>query len=504
MAKKKDTGFRLSPKFANMNDHNFYLSKAIVISEELKSQKDVEQTAIVSAFKSPEALKFFFRILSANDFTDYDNRQVYLCMFEMYKSNTLINSSSITIYSKKAFKINSDTLMNISKRESEYYGSFKNDIMFLKESSATIRGKMAFMIAFDKAFSNDAKSDIFEQTEELKQTLNNVLMINQPIIESLAEKASRQVGEEQRSRANNETIGVTTSFQSLDYRTGGFGKTDLVILAARPGMGKTAFVLTIVRKYLFGNEKIPFALFSLEMPVIQLVKRMYSQLERVDLGRITAGKLTDEEFKNMIALCNQLPKHGHIIDDIYDLSQIELCCETLVIEQGVKIVFIDYLQLIIGTSGDTVNERVSIITRRLKLLAKRLNVPIVALSQLSRLGKPKDGKYTVSFVTPDLEDLRDSGSIEQDADVVIFLLRLEYYADKLTLKDDEKGTVKVIYKKVRNGSPFTQGLKWLKDYTLINDDDVTLLAIEQKEIIEKELNNNGNDGNREEYIEPTF
>lgn len=504
MYKKKETGFRLTPRFSNLNDNNYYLTKATIIASEIKIQQNIEITAIVSAFKSPEALKFFFRILSINDFISKNTKLVYECIFEMYKQGILINASSITSFSKNKYPIDFELLMVIAQRETEYFGSFKNDIMFLKESSATIRGKMAFMVAFDKAFSDDAKSDIFEQTEELKQTLNSVLMINQPIIESLAEKASRQVGEEQRSRANNETIGVTTSFQSLDYRTGGFGKTDLVILAARPGMGKTAFVLTIVRKYLFGNEKIPFALFSLEMPVIQLVKRMYSQLERVDLGRITAGKLTDEEFKNMIALCNQLPKHGHIIDDIYDLSQIELCCETLVIEQGVRIVFLDYLQLIIGTTGDTVNERVSIVTRRLKLLAKRLNVPIVALSQLSRLGKPKDGKYTVSFVTPDLEDLRDSGSIEQDADVVMFLLRLEYYADKLTLKDDEKGTIKVIYKKVRNGSPFTQGLKWLKDYTLINDDDATLLAIEQKEIIEKELNNNGNDGNREEYIEPTF
>lgn len=259
------------------------------------------------------------------------------------------------------------------------------------------------------------------------------------------------------SRSQGNVTGLATGFTDLDSRTAGFHASELILIAARPAMGKTAFELNIAQ-YMAFRKNVTVAIFSLEMSKEQLVNRLFSLESHVDSQKIRTGNLEDSDWESLIEGAGIIGKSNLIIDDTpgITISELRSKCRKYKLEHNLGIIIIDYLQLMSGGGrSESRQQEVSEISRSLKALARELEVPVVALSQLSRAVEAREDKR------PMLSDLRESGAIEQDADVVMFLYRDEYYH-----KDsDRKGIAEVIIAKQRSGATGTVELVWLPQYT---------------------------------------
>ena len=264
---------------------------------------------------------------------------------------------------------------------------------------------------------------------------------------------------EKASKSKGTVTGIPTGFIDLDYKTSGLQPSDLILVAARPSMGKTAFVLNLA-EYIALHSKSTIAMFSLEMSKEQLVKRMLSMNSHVDSQKIRTGNLEDEDWDRLVGSVRRIGNSHLVIDDTSGITATELRskCRKLKIEQGLDLVIIDYLQLMSGSGkrkGENRQQEISEISRSLKVMARELNVPVIALSQLSRAVEQRPDKK------PMLSDLRESGAIEQDADVVMFIYRDDYYN-----KDTEHvNEAEIIIAKQRNGPIGTVTLTWLPQYT---------------------------------------
>jgi len=306
---------------------------------------------------------------------------------------------------------------------------------------------------------DDAESKLFEIT-------NNHLRKNFDTIDSVLVKTIQRI--EDLRHKNEDVTGVPSGFSGLDKVTYGWQNTDLIILAARPAVGKTAFALNLARNAVMHPTKpTPVALFSLEMSAGQLVQRILAAESEIWLEKIARGKLEEHEMKQLYARgIQRLAQAPLFIDDTPALNIFELRakCRRLKNKHNIGMVIIDYLQLMSGTSenGRSTNreQEISNISRNLKALAKELSIPIIALSQLSRAVEQRGAKE--GSRVPQLSDLRESGAIEQDADMVMFLYRPEYY-DVTTNAEGEntKGLTEVKIAKHRNGSLETVKLKAL-------------------------------------------
>ncbi len=273
--------------------------------------------------------------------------------------------------------------------------------------------------------------------------------------------------------------GVPSGSRDVDKETGGWQNSDLIIIAARPAMGKTAFLLSMARNIAVGH-KIPMALFSLEMASVQLITRMIASETRISSEKLRKGTLDDEEWQRLFSNVSELENAPLYIDETPSLSIFDFRakCRRLVMQHGVRLIMVDYLQLMTaGSSGKGVGNReqeISMISRSLKAIAKELNVPVIALSQLSRSVETRPGKR------PQLSDLRESGAIEQDADIVSFIFRPEYY--KITVWDnDEEGQetstenqAELIIAKHRNGATADVRLSFLKHFAKFGDIEAAL------------------------------
>lgn len=263
---------------------------------------------------------------------------------------------------------------------------------------------------------------------------------------------------EQATRSKSTVTGVPTGFIDLDYRTSGLQPSDLVLIAARPSMGKTAFVLNIA-DYIAVRRQKTCMVFSLEMSKEQLVNRMLAMESNVDSQKLRTGTLTDADWDAVVEGIATIGNSKLIIDDTPGISVMELRskCRKVKLEHGLDIVMIDYLQLMTGSTknGDNRQQEISEISRSLKALARELSAPVVALSQLSRACETRTDHR------PMLSDLRESGAIEQDADVVMFLYRDDYY-NKDT---DIPNVAEVIIAKQRNGPIGTVNLGWKPELT---------------------------------------
>lgn len=303
----------------------------------------------------------------------------------------------------------------------------------------------------------DSLEDILSDTEkrvfDLVQRRNtgDFVPIRQIVMDAMdtIERASHNKGN---------VTGVATGFLDLDYKTAGMQPSDLILVAARPSMGKTAFVLNVAQYVAFKQDKT-VAIFSLEMSKEQLVNRLFSMESKVDSQHLRTGNLSDAEWEKLIESAGVIGKSNLIIDDTPGISIPELRskCRKYKLENNLEMVIIDYLQLMSGSgrSTDSRQQEISDISRSLKALARELRVPVIALSQLSRAVEQRPDHR------PMLSDLRESGAIEQDADVVMFIYRDDYYN-----KDTErKGIAEIIIAKQRNGPIGTVELVWLPDYT---------------------------------------
>ena len=315
---------------------------------------------------------------------------------------------------------------------------------------------------------DDAETKLFEVTQgNLKKSSEDAHgLVNQAIkkIQDISNKQGMS--------------GIATGFNRLDEITSGWQQSDLVIIAARPGMGKTAFVMSMAKNMAIDFDE-PVAIFSLEMSSIQLITRMISSETGISSGKLRKGNLAPHEWEQLNVKVKNLTKAPIFIDDTPSLSIFDLRAKArrLVSQHGIKVIVIDYIQLMTtGTaqkSGGNREQEISTISRNLKALAKELNIPVIALSQLSRAVETRGG-----IKRPLLSDLRESGAIEQDADIVSFIYRPEYYG--LTEWDDEErtpceGQAEFIVAKHRNGGLDNIRLKFtghLAQFSNLDDDFV--------------------------------
>ena len=252
--------------------------------------------------------------------------------------------------------------------------------------------------------------------------------------------------------------GVPTGFVDLDYRTSGLHNSDLILVAARPAMGKSAFALNIATNAAV-RAKVPVAIFSLEMSKEQMTNRILCSEAMVDSAKVRTGKIDDDEWAKLAATSGELSEAGIYIDDTPGISIMEIRakCRKMKLEKNIGLVVIDYLQLVQGSNkkGGSREQEIAEISRSLKILAKEIDVPVIALSQLSRAPEQRIDHR------PMLSDLRESGSIEQDADIVMFLYRDDYYNEDT----EKKNIAEVIIAKHRSGATGTVELLWLANYT---------------------------------------
>ena len=294
------------------------------------------------------------------------------------------------------------------------------------------------------------EKDVFELIQ--KRNTGDYVPIRQVVLNALdkIEKASKSKGT---------VTGIPTGFIDLDYKMSGLQPSDLILVAARPSMGKTAFVLNIAQHVAFKVEKT-VAIFSLEMSKEQLVNRLFALESQVDSQSLRTGNLKDTDWEKLIEGAGIIGRSNLIIDDTpgISISEMRSKCRKYKLEHGLELIIIDYLQLMSGSVGgrsESRQQEISDISRSLKALARELNVPVIALSQLSRAVEQRPDHR------PMLSDLRESGAIEQDADVVMFIYRDDYYH-----KDTDRPNIaEIIIAKQRNGPIGTVELTWLPNYT---------------------------------------
>lgn len=294
----------------------------------------------------------------------------------------------------------------------------------------------------------DTEKKIFQLVQ--KRNTSEFVPIRQVVMNAMdkIEKASKNKGA---------VTGVPSGFIDLDYRTAGMQPSDLILIAARPSMGKTAFALNIAENVAF-RQNLTVAIFSLEMSKEQLVNRLFSMESKVDSQHIRTGQLTDQEWEKLIESAGVIGKSNMIMDDTPGITIAELRskCRKYKLEYNLSMIIIDYLQLMSGSGrSDSRQQEISDISRSLKAVARELNVPVIALSQLSRAVEQRPDHR------PMLSDLRESGAIEQDADVVMFIYRDDYY----NKDSDKKDVAEIIIAKQRNGPTGTVELAYLPNYS---------------------------------------
>lgn len=431
-----------------------------LIKRTMPNSIEAEQSVIGAMMMDRAAIISASETLTAEDFYHNQYAVLFDSMIELFNQNQPVDF--ITLQNKLKEK---DLPPEITSLE------YINDLVAAVPTSANIR--YYANIVKDKAMlrklikvtetiqnecyaGNEELETIFANTEKnvfqllQSQDSGEFVPIKQIVINALdrIEKASRIQGN---------VTGIATGFIDLDYRMSGLQPSDLILVAARPSMGKTAFVLNIAQYTAFHSD-LATAIFSLEMSKEQLVNRLFSLESRVDAQMLRNGNLSDTDWEKLIEGAGTIGRSKLIIDDTPGISIGELRskCRKYKLEHKIELVIIDYLQLMSGNGRtDSRQQEISEISRALKALARELHVPVIALSQLSRAVEQRPDHR------PMLSDLRESGAIEQDADVVMFIYRDDYY-NKDT---DKKNIAEVIIAKQRNGPIGTVNLVWLPQYT---------------------------------------
>lgn len=331
-----------------------------------------------------------------------------------------------------------------------YYSGIIEDKALLR-SLISASGEIANLGLSGSLEGNDVLALAEKSIFDISQGLNRTGL--EPISSAL-DQAFTQLEELYRNKSD--LTGITSGFRDLDRKTAGFQRSDLILVASRPAMGKTSFLLNIVVNAALA--KVPVAVFSLEMSRGQLVNRILSLDAMVDLERMRTGKLLEDDWTKIAHALGPLSKAPIYLDDNASTNVMEMMskCRKLKMEKGLGMIVIDYLQLMEGRKkSDNRQQEISEISRALKIMAKELNVPVIALSQLSRAPETRTDHH------PILSDLRESGAIEQDADIVMFLYRDDYYHED----SEKRNIVEIILAKHRNGSTGMVELAWIPQYT---------------------------------------
>ena len=421
---------------------------------------EAEQSALGSMIIDKEAINTAIEIIRPEDFYKEANGEIYEAILILFNKNEPVDLITLSEELKRRGTLENiggvTYLANLSSgvattANTKYYCKIVEEKSILRrliKSSNEIMGK-AYEDAEDvNVIIEKAEKDIFDITQGSHR--EGFSPINEVLLDSFAkieEMAANEGG----------LTGLTTGFIDIDNKLSGLQKSDLVLLAARPSMGKTALGINIATNCAL-KAKASVAIFSLEMAKEQLVQRMISSTAHVDLQKIISGRLSEDEWLQIINSMGPLSQSNIYIDDTAGSSLMEMKakCRRLKIEKGLDLILVDYLQLM-QMEGHSENrqQEISAISRGLKGLAKEMECPVLAISQLSRAPELR------SDHKPILSDLRESGAIEQDADVVIFLYRDEYYNEE----SDKKNIGEVIIAKHRNGPTGTVELVWKKEFT---------------------------------------
>ena len=422
---------------------------------------EAEQAVIGSMLTDKDAVVDAIEILKAEDFYRQDNKTIYEAILNLYN-----RGEPIDIITVKA------ELISIGKFEAvgglEYIAVLPDKvpttanvdryIKIVEEKSILRRLIKASNELIDLGYAETEDVDaIMDQAEkkvfEISQGKNQkgYTPIKDILVESFAEL-------EKLYNQKEPITGIPTGFADLDYKTAGLHNSDLVLIAARPAMGKSAFALNLATNAAV-QSKVPVVIFNLEMSKSQLVSRILCSEAMVDSNKVRTGKIEEDDWVKLATALGPLSEAPIYIDDTpgITVTEIRAKCRKLKMEKNLGLIVIDYLQLIQGSGkrNSSREQEISEISRSLKILAKELDVPVIALSQLSRAAEQRADHR------PMLSDLRESGAIEQDADIVMFLYRDDYYNPD----SEKKNIAEVIMAKHRAGSTGTVELLWLGSYT---------------------------------------
>lgn len=434
---------------------------------------DLEEAVLGALMLEKDALTAVVDILTPESFYKDSHKEIYKAILDLFNASEPIDLLTVTNQLRKngkleiaggAYVITELTSRVSSASNIEYHARIITEQAMKRE-----------MIHIASEIHRDAyeeTTDVFELLDRMEQSLfeisENNIRKNYADMRSIMREAIVEL--ESKKGQKDGLTGVPSGFTALDRVTSGWQKSDLVIIAARPAMGKTAFVLSVLRNAAVDHNR-PVAIFSLEMSSIQLVNRLISSEAELDSEKIKKGNLADYEWEQLIHKTNKLSSAPLFVDDSPALSILELRakCRRLKAQNDIQLIVIDYLQLMSGEvrggMGGNREQEISSISRALKQIAKELEVPVIALSQLSRAVETRGGDKR-----PQLSDLRESGAIEQDADIVMFLYRPEYYG--ITESEEGQSTAglgEVIIAKHRNGSLETVKLRFIGKYTKFTD-----------------------------------
>ena len=426
--------------------------------------EEAERSALGACMLSKEALMDVAEEVRAEDFYNESHREIFNSIMRLYRENISVDMLTVCEDLKKQ-----KALDMVGGRT--YIGTLTSEVPSTANAGdyAKIVAEKAMMRQLIFA-SEEIAAKGYEDKEDTEGLINaaeaSIFRIAQKRqknddakIQDVLMKNLKMIDEAERNQGN--VIGLPTGFKALDEKTSGLQKSDLIIIAARPGMGKTAFALNVAAQSAV-KAKASVLIFSLEMSQEQLGQRLIAMQARVESEKLKKGNLERKDWDRINVALDELNETKIVIDDTPGISIMEMRnkCRRLKAEQGLDLVVIDYLQLMtFDGRADSRQQEVSALSRHLKLLAREMDCPVIVLSQLSRAPEQRQDKR------PMLSDLRESGSIEQDADIVIFLYRDDYYNEN----SEKPGVCEVNLAKHRSGPTERLELTWVARYTKFSD-----------------------------------
>lgn len=450
-----------------------------VVSQQIPHDSEAEKAVLGAVFLDPEAIIDASDVLQPDNFYEHANRIVFQAMLNISDREEVIDPVTLQDELKKNNQVDDIggiayvtelSMATPTAAHVTYYAKIVKRKAILRNLISTSQRIIQNAIEGSDDVTDildDAESQIMGVSQDNAsggfKSIHDVLNTAMEEINSIPDDG-------------NMVTGLPSGFSELDKMTTGFHDDELIILAARPGVGKTAFALNVAQFVGLKTDKT-VAMFSLEMGAEQLVQRMLASEGLIDSQHLRTGQLTDEEWRKLVVAAGSLDNTSIYIDDTpgIKMSEIRAKARRLAKEKGnLGLIVIDYLQLIEGPRSESRQQEVSAISRQLKKLAKELHIPVIALSQLSRSVEQRQDKRPV------LSDIRESGSIEQDADIVAFLYRDDYYRDERDEDDEgeveaeeDNGEVEVIIEKNRSGTRGTVKLMFSKPYNRFSNLDYT-------------------------------
>jgi len=426
----------------------------------LPSNLDSERVVLGAVILDGQAIGQVAEFLMPDDFYSTPHRIIYRAMRQLFERNENIEPVLLTKEIQKTDTSATPWLQVISQLAVglPFYTNLEPYLQTIK-NKAIARNliKACGTITVEAVNESDNITEIVDRAEQRVFNLresnddNSLISLSELVFASYQESVER-------CKSGEQMLGLKTGFDDIDHLTGGLQKTDLIIVAARPSMGKSSFALDLVKGITKSNAETVCAVFSLEMSRRQCTDRLICSLADIDSNRYRLGRLTQSEWERTSAAASELQTYQIYIDDKSAISPLTLKSKARRIfaeRKRLDLIVVDYLQLMSGTTrSENRQQEVSEISRDLKSIAKDLNVPVVALSQLSRACEARSDKR------PLLSDLRDSGGIEQDADIVAFIYRDEYYNPT----DENAGVAELIFRKHRHGATDTIKLSFIKQF----------------------------------------